>query len=106
MIAFVPSEHDPLHDLPAAWRPARLPWQWDEGGAREQASGGGDPFEDFDDDDFDDEFDDDFEEDWEDDLTEDDEFPDTFGGEDDDPDGAIEQEGESPFSDDPDFDDD
>lgn len=59
-----------------------------------------DPFDDFEEDDFDDDFDDDFEEDWEDDLTEDEEFPDTFGGE--------EEEGAeaSPFSDDPDFDDD
>lgn len=61
-----------------------------------------DPFDDFDEDDFDDDFDDDFEEDWEDDLTEDDEFPDTFGGGDDE-DG---EGGSSPFSDDPDFDDD
>jgi hypothetical protein len=69
-----------------------------------------DPFDDFEEDDFDDDFDDDFEEDWEDDLTEDDEFPDTFGGEDE----ADEEEigepagddgGESPFADDPDFDD-
>ncbi len=59
-----------------------------------------DPFDDFDEDDFDDDFDDDFEEDWEDDLTEDEEFPDTFGG-------HEEEEGEKkakPFSDDPDFD--
>ena len=60
-----------------------------------------DPFDDFDEDDFDDDFDDDFEEDWEDDLTEDDEFPDTFGGKDD---GEEESE-DSPFSDDPNFDD-
>ena len=59
-----------------------------------------DPFDDFDDDDFDDEFDDDFEEDWEDDLTEDEEFPDTFGGEEQEKDGA-----KSPFKDDPNFDD-
>ena len=50
-------------------------------------------------------FDDDFEEDWEDDLTEDDEFPDTFGGADE-PDEIEETvEEESPFADDPDFDD-
>jgi hypothetical protein len=66
-----------------------------------------DPFDDFEEDDFDDDFDDDFEEDWEDDLTEDDEFPDTFGGADEpdeeevaEPDAAE----ESPFADDPDFD--
>ena len=63
-----------------------------------------DPFDDFDDDDFDDEFDDDFEEDWEDDLTEDEEFPDTFGGEEEETE-SEETEG-SPFSDDPDFDED
>jgi hypothetical protein len=69
---------------------------------------GKDPFDDFEEDDFDDDFDDDFEEDWEDDLTEDDEFPDTFGGADE-PDedepvvpGADDEE--SPFADDPDFD--
>jgi hypothetical protein len=66
-----------------------------------------DPFDDFEEDDFDDDFDDDFEEDWEDDLTEDDEFPDTFGGADE-PDEdevaePIDEEG-SPFADDPDFD--
>jgi len=59
-----------------------------------------DPFDDFDDDDFDDEFDDDFEEDWEDDLTEDEEFPDTFGGNED----EKKKKEASPFSDDPDFD--
>ena len=67
-----------------------------------------DPFDDFEEDDFDDDFDDDFEEDWEDDLTEDDEFPDTFGGADEpDEDEAIEpaESEESPFADDPDFDD-
>src|SRR5687768_8595165 len=68
-----------------------------------------DPFDDFEEDDFDDEFDDDFEEDWEDDLTEDDEFPDTFGGADepdeDEPAVPGEEEEESPFADDPDFDD-
>lgn len=68
---------------------------------------GGDPFDDFDEDDFDDDFDDDFEEDWEDDLTEDDEFPDTFGGND--PEEEIgesdgEEDEDSPFADDPDFD--
>ena len=57
-----------------------------------------DPFDDFEDDDFDDEFDDDFEEDWEDDLTQDEEFPDTFGG------GEKKEEKESPFKGDPDFD--
>jgi hypothetical protein len=63
-----------------------------------------DPFDDFEEDDFDDDFDDDFEEDWEDDLTEDDEFPDTFGGEE--PEEEVEGEDEeSPFADDPDFDD-
>ena len=60
-----------------------------------------DPFDDFEEDDFDDDFDDDFEEDWEDDLTEDDEFPDTFGGHEDDEDDTREK---SPFSDDPEFD--
>jgi hypothetical protein len=70
--------------------------------ARESAEAN-DPFDDFEDDDFDDEFDDDFEEDWEDDLTEDDEFPDTFGGADE-PDEAEPVE-DSPFADDPDFDD-
>jgi hypothetical protein len=63
-----------------------------------------DPFDDFEEDDFDDDFDDDFEEDWEDDLTEDDEFPDTFGGEEVETEPEGEEE-ESPFSDDPDFDD-
>ena len=65
-----------------------------------------DPFDDFEEDDFDDEFDDDFEEDWEDDLTEDDEFPDTFGGADepDEDEAADTEEEESPFADDPDFD--
>ncbi|MEM9353964.1 MAG: hypothetical protein AAGA92_13200 [Planctomycetota bacterium] len=51
------------------------------------------------DEDFDDEFDEDFEEDWEDDLPQDEEFPDTFGGDDE------EEEKKSPFKDDPDFDD-
>ena len=66
----------------------------------------GDPFDDFEEDDFDDDFDDDFEEDWEDDLTEDDEFPDTFGGADE-PDEVEEpaEAEDSPFADDPDFDD-
>ena len=63
-----------------------------------------DPFDDFDEDDFDDDFDDDFEEDWEDDLTEDNEFPDTFGGQDDDVNPASPKKN-SPFNDDPDFDD-
>ena len=69
---------------------------------------GDDPFDDFDEDDFDDDFDDDFEEDWEDDLTEDEEFPDTFGGND--PDEEIvenddeAEDEDSPFADDPDFD--
>lgn len=64
-----------------------------------------DPFDDFEEDDFDDEFDDDFEEDWEDDLTQDDEFPDTFGGQE--PEAAEEEQEtttESPFQEDPDFD--
>jgi hypothetical protein len=93
---------NPLGDLittddapPAAW-------------ADERADGK-DPFDDFEEDDFDDDFDDDFEEDWEDDLTEDDEFPDTFGGADepdeDEPVVPGEDEEESPFADDPDFDD-
>ena len=61
-----------------------------------------DPFDDFDEDDFDDDFDDDFEEDWEDDLTEDNEFPDTFGGhEEENPEGTAKK---APFNDDPDFD--
>jgi len=64
-----------------------------------------DPFDDFEDDDFDDEFDDDFEEDWEDDLTEDDEFPDTFGGADEAEEEVAEpKDDDSPFADDPDFD--
>jgi len=64
-----------------------------------------DPFDDFEEDDFDDEFDDDFEEDWEDDLTEDNEFPDTFGGhEDDDKKEKVAPEKKAPFNDDPDFD--
>ena len=71
-----------------------------------ETAGGEDPFDDFEDDDFDDEFDDDFEEDWEDDLTEDDEFPDTFGGEDEGDDKEVEGDEDSPFSDDPDFDED
>ena len=62
-----------------------------------------DPFDDFEEDDFDDDFDDDFEEDWEDDLTEDEEFPDTFGGQDEEEEDDTEA---SPFKDDPDFDDD
>jgi hypothetical protein len=70
----------------------------------EQAEGK-DPFDDFEDDDFDDEFDDDFEEDWEDDLTEDDEFPDTFGGADPEEEVAEPEDVDSPFADDPDFDD-
>lgn len=69
-------------------------------------SDGLDPFDDFDEDDFDDDFDDDFEEDWEDDLTEDEEFPDTFGGHEDDDDGDDDDDSDSPFNDDPDFDDD
>ena len=74
-----------------------------------EAAEGDDPFDDFEEDDFDDDFDDDFEEDWEDDLTEDDEFPDTFGGAEPDED-VIEKDDEeededSPFADDPDFDD-
>ena len=81
----------------------------DEPAAGERADAK-DPFDDFDEDDFDDDFDDDFEEDWEDDLTEDEEFPDTFGGADDaDEEETAEpgedEEEESPFSDDPDFDD-
>lgn len=67
---------------------------------------GDDPFDDFEEDDFDDDFDDDFEEDWEDDLTEDDEFPDTFGGAE--PEEEIKEtddDEDSPFADDPDFDD-
>ena len=73
--------------------------------ADEQATGD-DPFDYFEEDDFDDDFDDDFEEDWEDDLTEDEEFPDTFGG--DDPEEEIvesdDEDEDSPFADDPDFD--
>jgi hypothetical protein len=71
-----------------------------------ETADGDDPFDDFEEDDFDDDFDDDFEEDWEDDLTEDDEFPDTFGGAD--PEEEIveaeEEDEDSPFADDPDFD--
>jgi len=90
------------------------PWTCDEtprdfsgASTASETAEGDDPFDDFEDDDFDDEFDDDFEEDWEDDLTEDEEFPDTFGGAE--PDEDIKEkddEGEdSPFADDPDFDD-
>jgi len=61
-----------------------------------------DPFDDFDEDDFDDDFDDDFEEDWEDDLPEDEEFPDTFGGHEDEK--KKDDKKKSPFKDDPDFD--
>jgi hypothetical protein len=68
------------------------------------SDGGEDPFDDFEEDDFDDDFDDDFEEDWEDDLTQDEEFPDTFGGSEDDQDQDKEKS-TSPFKDDPDFDD-
>jgi hypothetical protein len=70
-----------------------------------ESAEGDDPFDDFEEDDFDDDFDDDFEEDWEDDLTEDEEFPDTFGG--DDPEEEIveaDEDEDSPFADDPDFD--
>ncbi len=70
-----------------------------------EAAEGNDPFDDFEDDDFDDEFDDDFEEDWEDDLTEDDEFPDTFGGAEPEEEEVAEPDADSPFADDPDFDD-
>ena len=70
-----------------------------------EAAEGNDPFDDFEDDDFDDEFDDDFEEDWEDDLTEDDEFPDTFGGAEPEEEEIAEPDPDSPFADDPDFDD-
>jgi hypothetical protein len=70
-----------------------------------QCTEGKDPFDDFEDDDFDDEFDDDFEEDWEDDLTEDDEFPDTFGGAEPEEEEEVAEPEESPFADDPDFDD-
>jgi len=62
-----------------------------------------DPFDDFDEDDFDDDFDDDFEEDWEDDLTEDNEFPDTFGGHEDE-EKKVAPEKKPPCNDDPDFD--
>lgn len=65
---------------------------------------GDDPFDDFEEDDFDDDFDDDFEEDWEDDLTQDDEFPDTFGGQEEEEEDDEEDGDDSPFSDDPDFD--
>lgn len=88
-----------LGDLPASRD------NWSTTTAAETAAGD-DPFDDFDEDDFDDDFDDDFEEDWEDDLTEDDEFPDTFGGAE--PEEVIEADDEdedSPFADDPDFDD-
>jgi hypothetical protein len=78
---------------------------WDA--SRGEVAEADDPFEDFEEDDFDDEFDDDFEEDWEDDLTEDVEFPDTFGGQEEDEEKvAGDEEEESPFSDDPEFDDD
>ena len=74
-------------------------WEGDPSGLTPLRGELDDPFDDFEDDDFDDEFDDDFEEDWEDDLTEDDEFPDTFGGD------EKKKEEESPFTGDPDFDD-
>ena len=71
---------------------------------REQAEAD-DPFDDFEEDDFDDEFDDDFEEDWEDDLTQDDEFPDTFGGQEEEADDEDQESTpDSPFQEDPDFD--
>jgi hypothetical protein len=87
--------------------PAAL-WGSDLGGAADddlRCDTPEDPFEDFEEDDFDDDFDDDFEEDWEDDLTEDEEFPDTFGGEESEEEVEDDEDGESPFSDDPDFDD-
>lgn len=82
--------------------PLGLPWTAEPGSPEMSplVAEASDPFDDFDEDDFDDEFDDDFEEDWEDDLTEDEEFPDTFGGKDDDDEKEV-----SPFSDDPNFDD-
>ncbi len=82
--------------------PLGLPWTAEPGSPElpPLVAEASDPFDDFDDDDFDDEFDDDFEEDWEDDLTEDEEFPDAFGGKDED-----EEKDKSPFSDDPNFDD-
>ena len=104
-------------EMPA--RPVRIANQWSEDDPTEEPDVDEDgveipldddqteedPFGDFDDDDFDDEFDDDFEEDWEDDLTEDDEFPDTFGGAE--PEEKVveaEEDEDSPFADDPDFD--
>lgn len=87
-----------LGDLP--WSGDRLPTT-----CVGEMADGDDPFDDFEEDDFDDDFDDDFEEDWEDDLTEDDEFPDTFGGAD--PEEKVVESPEdedSPFADDPDFD--
>jgi hypothetical protein len=100
MFASAPRRLAELGDLPLG---ADRPTPWFLGETAE----GDDPFDDFDEDDFDDDFDDDFEEDWEDDLTEDEEFPDTFGGND--PDEEIvetdEEDEDSPFADDPDFDD-
>jgi hypothetical protein len=107
----------PFGEAPAINEPARgerwyfgdLPWLEEQapGSAACETADAKDPFDDFEQDDFDDEFDDDFEEDWEDDLTEDEEFPDTFGGEEPDED-KIRKPGDgdddSPFSDDPDFD--
>ena len=87
------------------WYFGELPWLAEQGpgSAAFETADAKDPFDDFEQDDFDDDFDDDFEEDWEDDLTEDEEFPDTFGGEEADEDETEPGE-ESPFADDPDFD--
>ncbi len=89
-----------------SWPPGEWPWTRDESPApcALETAEGNDPFDDFEEDDFDDEFDDDFEEDWEDDLTEDDEFPDTFGGADDADEDVEKVDEDSPFADDPDFD--
>ncbi|MCF6277961.1 MAG: hypothetical protein L3J16_04330 [Anaerolineales bacterium] len=85
------------------WKGGASAWSSTSLHAEDGAEEEDDPFDDFDEDDFDDDFDDDFEEDWEDDLTEDNEFPDTFGGQEDEkkPSDATKK---APFNDDPDFD--
>ncbi|MEQ8210834.1 MAG: hypothetical protein RH917_13490 [Lacipirellulaceae bacterium] len=90
--------------LNPAWTPDEeqelVPWA----PAADVVCDGDDPFDDFEEDDFDDDFDDDFEEDWEDDLTQDDEFPDTFGGHEEEEEDDDEDDSDTPFKDDPDFD--
>lgn len=89
-------------DMGQPWAGVATEWSVAPIFLSEGSEGGDDPFDDFDEDDFDDDFDDDFEEDWEDDLTEDNEFPDTFGGHEDEKKAVPEKK--KPFNDDPDFD--